>query len=247
METAEKEAQDTSCWGSGGVPQLKKSPKIGGYRGLTKSISAFYIIKQEMLKRIQHDTRGRQGFDERKQDMRKIPRLTLSMILLLVAALIVTALPIVAQAQQPPQTANMLTWGNVTLDGAAAQIGTTVEVFIGADATPSGSRDVFAAGEYGGIVVSSLDTRFGEDLTYKVNGIVATKRGPDEGVFGVKNQVVNLEAFSGSPSPDDSGGLSGGAVAGIVGGVLLAVALIAWLKMRRQKGSGNASETPESV
>jgi hypothetical protein len=39
-ETAEKEVQDTSCRGSGGVPQLqKKSPKTGGYRGLIKTIS----------------------------------------------------------------------------------------------------------------------------------------------------------------------------------------------------------------
>ena len=38
-ETAEKEVQDTSCRGSGGVPQLQKSPKIGGFRGLIKSIS----------------------------------------------------------------------------------------------------------------------------------------------------------------------------------------------------------------
>jgi hypothetical protein len=40
-ETAEKEVQDTSCRGSGGVPQLLNSPKPGGYRGLIKDISAF--------------------------------------------------------------------------------------------------------------------------------------------------------------------------------------------------------------
>ena len=179
--------------------------------------------------------------------MRKIPLLGLTLSLLLVAVLMVAALPIVALAQQPPQVANMLTWGTVTLDGDAAQIGTTVEVFIGADATPSGSRDVFEDGEYGGIVVSALDTRFGENLTYKVNGIVATKSGPDEGVFGLKNQVVNLEAFSGSSPPDGGGGLSGGAVAGIVVGVLIMVALIALLIMRRRTGSGTASETPGPV
>jgi hypothetical protein len=179
--------------------------------------------------------------------MRRISLLGLLLSLLLVAVLMVAVLPIVALAQQPSQVANMLTWGNVTLDGAAAQIGTTVEVFIGADATPSGSRDVFVVGEYGGIVVSALDIRFGEDLTYKVSGFVATKRGPDEGVFGLKNQVVNLEAISGSPLPDGGGGLSGGAVAGIVVAVLLVVALIAWLKMRRQKGSDTTSATPESV
>jgi len=33
LETAEKEVQDTSSWGSGGVPQLLKSPKIGGLGG----------------------------------------------------------------------------------------------------------------------------------------------------------------------------------------------------------------------
>ena len=39
-ENAEKEVQDTYYLGSGGVPQLIKSPKIGGYRGLIKAISA---------------------------------------------------------------------------------------------------------------------------------------------------------------------------------------------------------------
>ena len=39
IETAEKEVQDTSCRESGGVPQLKISPKTGGYRGLIETIS----------------------------------------------------------------------------------------------------------------------------------------------------------------------------------------------------------------
>ena len=39
-ETNEKAVQDTSCRGSGGVPQLQKSPKIGGYLGLIETISA---------------------------------------------------------------------------------------------------------------------------------------------------------------------------------------------------------------
>jgi hypothetical protein len=42
-EIAEKEVQDTSCRGSGGVPQLQKSHKTGGYRGLIKTISAFSL------------------------------------------------------------------------------------------------------------------------------------------------------------------------------------------------------------
>jgi hypothetical protein len=49
-ETAEKEVQDTSCRGSGGVPQLEISPKIGGYRGLIESISAVSFRVQITIK-----------------------------------------------------------------------------------------------------------------------------------------------------------------------------------------------------
>jgi hypothetical protein len=45
--TAEKEAQDTSCRGSGGVPQINISPKTGGYRGFIEIISAFSILIQD--------------------------------------------------------------------------------------------------------------------------------------------------------------------------------------------------------
>ena len=48
-KTAEKEVQDTSCRGSGGVPQIKKSPKNGGYRGLIKTISAVSSNMQSMF------------------------------------------------------------------------------------------------------------------------------------------------------------------------------------------------------
>jgi hypothetical protein len=43
IEAAEKEVQDTSCRWSGGAPQLYKSPKIGGYRGLIETMSAVSI------------------------------------------------------------------------------------------------------------------------------------------------------------------------------------------------------------
>ena len=47
-QTAEKEVQETSCWGSGACPepvegvhpQLQYSPKSGGSRGLMKTFSA---------------------------------------------------------------------------------------------------------------------------------------------------------------------------------------------------------------
>ena len=114
--------------------------------------------------------------------------------LLAIVLLLVAALPMVALATTTP----LLTWGTVTLDGAAAPYGTTVEIFVGADTTPSRSGMVTTAGQYGAFIVEADSSRYGEDLTYKVNGIVATKEGPDEGVFGLKNQIVNLAAISGT-------------------------------------------------
>jgi len=40
---AEKEVQDTSCRGSGGVPQIKQVPQDWGSRGLIETISAFSL------------------------------------------------------------------------------------------------------------------------------------------------------------------------------------------------------------
>jgi hypothetical protein len=56
-ETAEKEVQDTSCRGSGGTPQLKKSPKIGGLRGLIETISAisYSSVSHIYLNEIEED------------------------------------------------------------------------------------------------------------------------------------------------------------------------------------------------
>ena len=175
--------------------------------------------------------------------MRKIYPLGMLIGLLVVAMLIVSALPAPVIASPTP----MLCWGTVTLDGAAAPTGTKVEIFVGADTTASGSGTVVTAGQYGSIPVWADNSRYGEALTYKVNGYVASKLGPDAGVFGIQNQVVNLAGISGSPPPDGGGGLSGGAVAGITVGALVAVALIAWLILRRKRGSGTASETPGPV
>jgi hypothetical protein len=38
-----KESRGLSGGGTGGVPQIQKSPKIGGFRGLKGTISAFSI------------------------------------------------------------------------------------------------------------------------------------------------------------------------------------------------------------
>ena len=53
-KSAAKEVQDISYRGCGGVPQVYKSPKIGGYRGLIKNISSvsFYWINYLKTLRI---------------------------------------------------------------------------------------------------------------------------------------------------------------------------------------------------
>jgi len=130
--------------------------------------------------------------------MRKINLFGLPLGLFLVAALLVAALTAPAVLAD---TTPILCWGNIDLDGSPAPVGTTVEIFVGADTTASGSAMVTVAGKYGSIQLWADDSRYGESLTYKVNGFTATKLGPDAGVFGLANQVVNLEAFSGSPPP----------------------------------------------
>jgi len=87
-------------------------------------------------------------------------------------------------------------WGEVTLDGTLAPEGTTVEIFVGDDTTPSGSGDVAISGQYGVIPICADDSRYGEELHYTVNGFPADKQGPDPGVFGAENQVVNLAAYT---------------------------------------------------
>jgi hypothetical protein len=140
--------------------------------------------------------------------MRKIPLLGLPVSLLLVAVLLVAAItaPAVLATSTP-----MLTWGTVTLDGSAAPVGTIVDVYIGADTAASGSFTVATAGQYGSIQVWADDTRYGEALTFEVGGFLATKQGPDDGVFGLANQVVNLAAVSGPQPPS----VTTGAVSGL--------------------------------
>ena len=112
---------------------------------------------------------------------------------LVVVALLVAVLPAVVLGVETP----MLTWGTVTLDGAPAPYLTVIEVFIGADTPSSGNYNVTTTGQYGAMVVWGDSSRYGEPLTYNVNGLLATKLGPDPGVFGLQNQVVNLAAVSG--------------------------------------------------
>ena len=91
----------------------------------------------------------------------------------------------------------MLCWGTVKIDGVNAPIGTLVDIYIGDN--KSGATTVTTAGQYGAVVVQGDTSQYGQELIYKVNGIQASKLGPDEGVFGLQNQVVNLAISTSVP------------------------------------------------
>jgi len=136
--------------------------------------------------------------------MKRIRSFRVLIGVLVVVALLVAALPVAVLAVETP----MLCWGIATLDGAPAPEGTVVDIYIGADIVPSATTmvdthgGVDPPGTYGAVVVTGDSSRYGEPLTYTVNGFVAAKLGPDPGVFGLENQVVNLEAVSG-PTPTE--------------------------------------------
>ena len=136
--------------------------------------------------------------------MRKIPLLGLPLSLFLVAALIVVvaALPMVALAQFDKQT-SVACWGTVTIDSVAAQDGTVVKIYIGDDTAYSAITSVdtdggkYPPGTYTAVSVTAGESRYGTPLKYEVNGVEAQKNGPDLGVFGLKNQIVDLLVVSG--------------------------------------------------
>lgn len=90
----------------------------------------------------------------------------------------------------------MLTWGHAYLDSIPVPHGTLVEVYIGADTTPSGSITTTVLGQYGSIIVQGDNSRYGEELRYTVEGHYSEKIGPDPGIFGLENQDVSLHAYT---------------------------------------------------
>jgi len=130
--------------------------------------------------------------------MKKIPRFGLLVALLLVAVLTVAALPAAVLALAHP----IACYGDVTLDFAPAPVGTVIDIYIGADATPSATTTVTAAGDYdyGPVQLWEDDSRHGEALSYTVNGFAATTV-PASPVFGWENQEVDLTAVSGPQPP----------------------------------------------
>ena len=96
-------------------------------------------------------------------------------------------------------TTPMQTWGyaqfiNEEGHGEPIPVGTEVKVYIGSDTTPSGSTNTTTPGFYGSIMIIGDTTRYGEELYYTLDGYPTVKIGPDEGAFGLENQVVGLYA-----------------------------------------------------
>ena len=128
--------------------------------------------------------------------MKKIPRFGLLVALLLVAVLTVAALPAAVLALANP----IACYGDVTLDTAAAPVGTVINIYIGTDVTATATTTVTTAGQYGPVQVWEDDSRHGEALSYTVNGFAATTD-PASPVFGWANQEVDLTAVSGPQPP----------------------------------------------
>ena len=112
----------------------------------------------------------------------------------MVASILAAAIPASAQGAPHP----IACYGDVTLDGIPAPVGTTIEIFVGADVTPSGSSTVTIAGQYL-MDMWADESRHGEALTYRMNGLAATTEKimrpcdtVDTPVFGLCNQEVNL-------------------------------------------------------
>jgi hypothetical protein len=122
-----------------------------------------------------------------------------SLVIIATLLLLFALVPAPVQGQTTP----MLCWGVATLDDAPAPEGTIVEIYIGDDTTPTTNTIVsthngtYPPGTYGAVEVRADKSRYDEPLSFTVNGSPATKDGPDEGVFGLENQVVDLVAFSG--------------------------------------------------
>jgi hypothetical protein len=127
--------------------------------------------------------------------MKKIHLFGALVSMLVVFALVLASLPTVAQAMSHP----IACYGDVTLNGDAAPVGSVIDIYLGDDVTPSGTATLGTAGQYLAQIWAD-ESRHGELLTYRVNGFPATKLGPDMSVFGWGNQEVDLEAF-GEPTP----------------------------------------------
>ena len=117
-------------------------------------------------------------------------------LLLLIAVLLIAVLGVSITMGVSADTTPMLTWGTVTIEGQQAPAGTPIEIFIGNSSHANGYITTTIPGQYGAVRIWADDSLYGQTLSYKVNGQLAIKNGPDEGLFSLKNQIVNLEVLT---------------------------------------------------
>jgi len=160
-------------------------------------------------------------------------------IALLVAAVLSVGLPLAAEAQLPPALYRCTVYEDNVLVGAEM----VVEAYVGDEVDPRASE---TTGDNGvcilQVTVTQDELERSEAISFKVDGVDAIET-PDVDVTMLAPDI-RLDVYTGTPlptltptptpSPDGGGGLSGGAIAGIVVGSLIALALIAWLIMRRR-------------
>ena len=131
--------------------------------------------------------------------MRKIPKLQILSVLVVAAALM--ALMVVPVLAQPPVTSPLS--GSVTIDGANAPVGTTVEVFVGTETTARASVTTTTAGQYE-VVVMGTAADDGKALSFEVNDLPATSSPASPTFASYQPQVVNLAMVTGGAAPDIS-------------------------------------------
>jgi len=128
-------------------------------------------------------------------------RKTLSLALALVLALLLCSMPVAAQPPGPPTY--HIFWGTVTIDANPAPDGATVSAYIGSLSWSTTTRK----GKYGydplfSILADDPTTpekdggAVGDEIIFKVNGIIASTAPPGPILFEIGGAGVNWEAIN---------------------------------------------------
>lgn len=127
--------------------------------------------------------------------MRKIPKLRILSVLVVAVALVAAlAVPVLAQPVTSPLS------GSVTIDGDNAPVGTTVDVFVGAETTARATVTTTIAGYYE-VMVTGQAADVGKDLRFEVDGLAAVSAPASPMFARYEPQVVDLAVGIGIVPP----------------------------------------------